>query len=103
MIDLSQISIFLASLGPWGLLAAGLLGFFGPRLLARLRPKVDPSQPQPVDPAAPSNTPILDAVLRIIRERLKQRAAPVQSFQTLPEARPADISPEEAADLLNRF
>jgi hypothetical protein len=95
---LDQLLPFLSTLGPWGIVA----GAIATVVVQRLREKFKPSDPKPVDPSKPvepSNTPILDALLALIRAKLQKK--PVQSFQSLPEPVDADIDPEDAEKLID--
>ncbi|QEL19840.1 hypothetical protein [Limnoglobus roseus] len=91
MIDLTPITQFLSSLGPWGVLLGAALAVLGPRLtplLSRIKlPSLTPSagpSPSPAGPS-PSPTPLLDslaakrpvihALLQVLLQRLSQPAA----------------------------
>lgn len=84
--DLTPLTAWLASLGPWGLVAAAALGFFGPRILAAIKAKLPalpaaPAQPStPATPLAPApvadplaNRPILGMGLALLRQLLAQQ------------------------------
>lgn len=87
-IDLTPIVALLSQLGPWGVVAAGLLVAFGPRLvplLQKLLSKVPGGVPvAPVDPTKPAtpvvvpdsgkDRPILDALGKLLLDVLAKRA-----------------------------
>lgn len=86
----------LAALGPWGILIGAVIAIAGRYLRDRMGPAPVSPDPKPSPAPAPSSTPILDAILQILRAKLSP-SAPVQSLAP-PE--PADLSHDDAAELL---
>lgn len=64
--DLTPLTDWLATLGPWGMLAALAVGYLAPKLLGALKPK-------PTPPAAPTIPPdgILGAIMDALRRRIR--------------------------------
>jgi len=59
-LDLSALTNWLASLGPYGLLAALAVGYFGPKVLDAIKKKL-PNLKLPTAPAAPDLVPLSPA------------------------------------------
>lgn len=76
MLDLNQLQPLLTQLGPWGWAAAAVLGVIQFRRQNRSQPR----PPSPVTPAGPTpgpllpDRPILNEILRRLRERSQNRA-----------------------------
>lgn len=92
---MDALSSFLSSLGPWGV----LIGAAIPIIVNLIRDRVSPQPPRPdpnqapVPGPSPSGTPVLDAILQILRAKLTPAppAVPVAA---------SDIAHEDAAELL---
>jgi len=65
--DLNALPNMLASLGPWGIVIGVAVTLFVQWLRARMGPNQPPLLP------GPSQTPLLDALLAILRERLRPK------------------------------
>lgn len=90
----------LSALGPWGVLVGVAVTLAAQFLRNRL-----PSGPAPVPPPspapAPHGTPVLDALLALLRARF---TAPAQSATVTTTAAPvADLDHETAADVLSKL
>lgn len=86
-LDLTALNAWLATLGPWGILAAAALGFFGPRLLARIKlPSLPalPVAPMPTPPAGGGKLrdSILDA-LKLLAQLRDPKKDPDQAVNEL--------------------
>ena len=76
MIDLTPLTNWLSSLGPWGMVLALVVGIVLPRLIAAVKAKLPPA-PSPAKPATPADPalpapastgrPVLDALLNGLR------------------------------------
>lgn len=97
---LTQLQTWLAALGPYGIVAGGVLTIVVQRIRARIaQPKpgpVDPSNPAPAPAPAPSSTPILDWFLTKLRDRLTKR----QGFESVGPVQGDDMDPVDAMKLL---
>jgi hypothetical protein len=108
---MDQLLPFLSALGPWGVLAGAVATIIVQRLRDRFAPKpapgpVDPADPKDPTPAPvePSKTPLLDAVLNLIRLKLLKKVAEKNGgFEAVAPIKPAsaDIDVEDAQDALN--
>lgn len=97
-----QILNVLAQLGPWGLAVAALYLWWRSRNPAPPAPTPSPTPgPEPVP--TPSQTPILDALLELLRKKLlRQATTPTFEAKSATEAKPtpADIDEDTATELL---
>lgn len=77
--DLAQIQLWLAGLGPWGIVIGALLPIAW-RWLANKPPKhPTPPGPEPADPKpapAPGPAPLRDGLLLLLQQLLARRANP---------------------------
>lgn len=100
---MDALSAFLSSLGPYGALAAFGLGALAKIIHARMQaapvaPSPGPAPaPVPVPVPAPSSTPIIDAILNLVRSRFTKPATPSPAA---PAPVVADIDHATAAELL---
>lgn len=81
--DLTSLSAFLATLGPWGVLAGAGLTIVVQLVRKRLANKAPAPAPKPADPVGPTpapvplpslpNRPVLDAALRLLEKFLNRK------------------------------
>lgn len=90
---MDQLIPLLAGFGPWGILAGAGLTLLVQWVKRRQNPTPTPA-PGPA-PVNPTDTPVLDALLAILRKRLVPPAAPKADAIA-----PADIDHETVAKVL---
>ncbi len=96
--DLNQIPALLSGLGPVGVIVGVLLVLALQYAQKRLSPPAPGPNPGPAPaPDAPGGTPILDALLNLLRLRLTKRES--EMIQSFPVTRTRDIDDDTLAKL----
>lgn len=87
-IDLTALTAWLSSLGPWGIVLGAALAVLGPKILDAIKKKLPAAAAGPAaiaDPLGPTTAshPIIDSTLALLRQMLVARNPGKDSTQLL--------------------